>query len=131
MKTILTIVLCACALFTSAQENELNELNSMFSGRYVFSLKKKALEIDFVKGGEVYREETMVVREVDWKALQYNEENTALQISCLSAYSSCIDRKIIKTKSRQSYPKSNLMVKGKSESDKATGLLQKLFAEQD
>ena len=122
------LVLFVTPLF--AQQEEIEELNNIFSGRYEFGLKKKGLSIDFVKDGEVFRQEYMEISEIDWKGLSFVDDKSAVRISCQSVYPNCIDRKIIRTKSRQSYSRSDMKVSGSEEGQKTIELLGKLFIEE-
>ena len=108
MKIILGIlsILLSCGLF--AQKEEISELNQIFDGVYEFSWAKSGLKIDFLKEGDVYREEYLKTSEINWEDVGYNEEREGIVLKCNVNYPKCIDRKIIKTKSRNPYSSTTL-----------------------
>ena len=129
MKTIcfaITIILCTGIM---AQTQALTELNALFSGKYEFVQTKKGIEIKFVKNGELIRKEFFKTSEINWDEIYFNENDLVLVIACKDFYPNCIDRSIIKTKSRNQYSKTTLKVNGAEEATSAIKLLKSFSGE--
>ena len=112
-----------------AQTQELTELNTLFSGKYEFVQTKKGIEIKFVKNGELIRKEFFKTSEINWDEIYFNENDLVLVIACKDFYPNCIDRSIIKTKSRNQYSKTTLKVNGAEEATSAIKLLKSFSGE--
>jgi hypothetical protein len=124
MKTIcfaITFIICTGVI---AQTQELAELNTLFSGKYEFVQTKKGIEIKFLKNGELIRREFFKTSEINWDEIYFNENDGVLVFACKDFYPNCIDRSILKTKSRNQYSKTTLRVSGAEEATNAIELLK-------
>ena len=110
MKIFLFALTIFIGIELCAQKQEIIELNDAFGGAYEFTWAKKGIEIDFFDKGKVVRHEFFRSSEIDWEKTSYSDEKGAVVIVCKDIYSHCIDRKILKTKSRRPYSNTRLKI---------------------
>lgn len=125
MRTICIILFTVICNVILAQKQEVIELNAVFEGKYEFAQVKSGLEINFLKNGQTIRKEYFKSSEINWEGVYHNEVDNVLVIPCKDVYPNCIDRKIIKTKSRNQYSKTILKTSGSQQVITATEILKR------
>ena len=128
MKTILFILTAVICDVIMAQKQEIIALNSAFTDDYIFSWTRKGIEINFQKNDKTFRIEFFRISEIDWEKIYFNESDGVIVVSCREGYSNCIDRRIIKTKSRRQYSKTRLKTSGPEQTNTALELLKRFSA---
>ncbi len=129
MRTILFMLILVICTGANAQKEQTQKLNELFQGTHHFDLQKKGLKVNFLKNGEVFRTDFFILTEIDWNNLVYNAEENNVSIRCLGTYPNCVDRKIVKTKSRQPVPRISLKVGGEDQAQKAIELFKQFSME--
>ena len=61
--------------------------------------------------------------------MKYIKEDKSIELRCKTTYPNCIDRKIVKTKSRQPYSRTKLKTSGPDDAGEAMDLFKKLGEE--
>lgn len=121
----LTIITCNVIL---AQKQDITELNKILTNEYEFEWTKKGIEINFLKNGETFRKEYFKSADIDWEKLYFNEEDNSIVVTCQANFSDCIDRKIIRTKSRRSVSKTAWKVSSPEKATRAIEILKHFSA---
>jgi len=128
MKTFSVILISILCTGLLAQTNDMAELTGFFDGKYEFNPVKKGMEVNFLKDNEIIRTEYFRATEINWEEIYFNENDRVIVITCKDFYPKCIDRKIIKTKSRNQYSKTTLKI-DEARANEAIDLLKSLFAD--
>lgn len=129
MKVILFVLSVVFCNVVMAQKKEISELNRLFAGEYNFVWVKKGIEINFLKLNETFRKEFFRSFEIEWEKTKFNEADQMIVISCKENYPDCIDRKIIRTKSRRQLSKTTFKTNGSDQANTAIELLKRLSAD--
>ncbi|MEQ8325154.1 MAG: hypothetical protein RIE58_06370 [Vicingaceae bacterium] len=126
MKTLCISLLLLSSMLLIAQKDEATALNEMFKGRYHFDANKKGLTLELLKEGDAIRTDAFSFMFIDWDKVYYDEVGNEIEITCLEKFAPCIDRRIMKTKSRQQYPKTEIKVKDEKEAQRAINKLRSM-----
>ncbi len=129
MRTIQLIIILLICTSTYAQKDEVQKLNDLFQGKQVFALQKKGLKVDFIKGGEIFRTDFFRFSDINFEKISFNQDEMNVSIRCLETNPKCIDRKIVKTKSRQPVPRMTLKVNDEKQAQEAIEIFKNMVTE--
>ncbi len=114
---MLIMVITISAQFSYAQKGALQEslsrINRMLVGIAEVSMKKENLLVKFTKNGELYRQDKVLIDELDSKKVKYVSEENSVVLRCFSENEGCVFRQLFLKKRKNYYSRLNIILKGK------------------
>ncbi|PCH91343.1 MAG: hypothetical protein COB85_09205 [Bacteroidetes bacterium] len=116
-KYFLVVLITISGQLSYAQNKELKEslikINNMLKGMAEVSIKKENLVVKFTRNGELYRQDKVMIDELDAKMVEYVGEENAVVLRCSSDNEGCVFRNLFLKKRKNYYSRLNIILKGK------------------
>jgi len=129
MKIIVVFILTVstlCSTVAFAQKAKFQEIlaqiNNKLEGNPKVSMKKEFLYVQFTKDGTLYRQDKVLVEELNGDAIEYLAEEKAIVLRCKEKAERCFYRQLYLKKRKNYYNRLSIKVEGKEST--APGLIE-------
>lgn len=113
----LILLISLAAQFSYAQkgalEESLSKINKLLNGIAEVSMKKESLVVKFTKNNELYRQDKVLVADLNSKKVEYVAEENSVVLRCYSDREGCVFRQLLLKKRKNYYSRLNIIMKGK------------------
>ena len=91
----------------------MSKINKLLNGIAEVSMKKESLVVKFTKNNELYRQDKVLIAELDSKKVEYVAEENSVVLRCYSDRERCVFRQLFLKKRKNYYSRLNIIMKGK------------------
>ncbi|MEO8590535.1 MAG: hypothetical protein ABI432_14255 [Flavobacteriales bacterium] len=103
------LLLTAPTLWSQTVDERIAAVNAVFGGAVHMKMdKQQRLVIDFFDGSNRFRQDLVLLVQLDTLAVAFSPEEDAVVIGCLAAHGQCIDKEIFKLNAIRRTGRSNL-----------------------